>query len=261
VVIAGGQTCVKEQMADRYAQRLAERGYAGLAFDFPGFGESGGNPRDAESPSRKTEDLHSALSFLAARPALDTDRLAVLGLGVGAAYMAVAAADDPRVTALAMVAPGLQDAEIIETRYGGAAGVAERRARGEAALDKFEQTGEVDYEPVVRPDDPPGVVGFFLDPDRGGVPQWTNRLAVLSWPEWLAFDPINAAPRITVPTVLVHSEHATDPEAAHRLFDRLAAPKTELWTDGIQFDFYDREPQVTRAIDAIVDHLESTFGP
>jgi uncharacterized protein len=66
VVIAGGQTCVKEQMADRYAQRLAERGYAGLAFDFRGFGESGGNPRDAESPSRKTEELHSALSFLAA---------------------------------------------------------------------------------------------------------------------------------------------------------------------------------------------------
>jgi fermentation-respiration switch protein FrsA (DUF1100 family) len=70
-VIAGGQTCVKEQMAERYARRLAEHGYTGLAFDFRGFGESGGCPRDYESPVRKVEDLLSALSYLADRPTID----------------------------------------------------------------------------------------------------------------------------------------------------------------------------------------------
>lgn len=84
VVIAGGQTCVKEQMAERYAHRLAEHGYAGLAFDFRGFGESGGRPRDCESPGRKVEDLRCALSFLADRPTVDPGRLAALGIGAGA---------------------------------------------------------------------------------------------------------------------------------------------------------------------------------
>jgi uncharacterized protein len=260
VVIAGGQSCVKEQMAQRYAHRLAEHGYAGLAFDFRGFGESGGSPRDYESPGRKLEDLHSALSFLADRPTVDPSRLAALGIGVGAGYVAVEAAGDARVAGLAVVAPGLQDPQIVQDRYGGAEAVSQRRARGEAARRRYEQTGQVDYEPVVTPGDPPGVVGFFLNPDRGGIPQWSNRFAVLSWPEWLAFDPISAAPKITVPTLLVHSEQATDPQGAHRFFDRLPGPKTELWTDGIQFDFYDQEPQVTLAVDAIVEHLHTTFG-
>ena len=41
VVVAGTWTSVKELMADRYAERLAERGHAALSFDFTGFGESG----------------------------------------------------------------------------------------------------------------------------------------------------------------------------------------------------------------------------
>jgi fermentation-respiration switch protein FrsA (DUF1100 family) len=259
VVIAGGQTCVKEQMAQRYAHRLAEHGYVSLAFDFRGFGESGGRPRDYESPGRKIEDIRSALSFLADRPSVNPGRLAALGIGVGAGYVATEAAGDARVAALALVAPGLQDSQIVRDRYGGAEGVARQRARGEAARRRYEQTGQVDYEPVVSPGDPPGVVGYFLNPERGGVPQWSNRFAVLAMPEWLTFDPISAAPKITVPTLLVHSEQATDPVGAHRFFGRLPGPKTELWTDGIQFDFYDQEPQVTVAVGAIIDHLRTTF--
>jgi uncharacterized protein len=259
VVVAGGQTCVKEQMAERYAHRLAQHGFAALAFDFRGFGESTGTPRDYESPDRKIEDLHNGLTFLADQPTVDSGRLAALGIGVGAGYVAVEAADDPRVLALALVAPGLQDREIVLARYGGAAGVAERVAAGEMARRKYDQTGQVDYEPVVSPTDPPAVTDFFLNPDRGGVPQWTNRFAVMSWPGWLAFDPISAAPRITAPTFMVHSEHATQPDGAHRFFDRLAGPKAELWTDGIQFDFYDRDTHVTLAVEATVDHFRAAF--
>jgi fermentation-respiration switch protein FrsA (DUF1100 family) len=255
VVVAGGQTCVKEQMAQRYAERLAARGYAALAFDFRGFGESTGVPRDYESPSRKIADIRNALTFLADQPDLDPGRLAALGIGVGAGYAAAAAAEDPRLRALALVAPGLQDAEIVQARYGGAEGVAERIARGEAAERRYEQTGEVDYEPVVTPADPPPLVDYFLNPDRGGVPQWSNRFAVMAYPEWVAFDPISAASKVGVPTLMVHSEQATQPEGARRFFARLAGPRTELWTTGVQFDFYDRDSHVTPAVDAIVDHL------
>jgi hypothetical protein len=260
MVIAGGQTCVKEQMAQVYAERLAARGYAALAFDFRGFGESTGAPRDYESPSHKIEDIHNALTFLAAQPPLDPDRLAALGIGVGAGSVAAEAAEDSRVRALALVAPGLQDQEIIQARYGGAEAVAERIAHGEEAQRKYQQTGEVDYEPVVLPTDPRPMTDYFLNPDRGGVARWSNRFAVLSWPEWLAFDSIGAASRITTPTLMIHSENATTPEGARRFFARLAGPKKELWTSGAQFDFYDQESQVTPTVDAIVEHLDAVFG-
>jgi fermentation-respiration switch protein FrsA (DUF1100 family) len=260
VVIAGGQTCVKEQMAQVYAERLAARGYAALAFDFRGFGESTGAPRDHESPPSKIEDLRNALTFLAAQPLLDPDRLASLGIGVGAGYAAAEAATDTRVRALALVAPGLQDHQIIQARYGGAEAVAERIARGEEAQRKYQQTGQVDYEPVVLPTDPRPLTDYFLNPDRGGVARWSNRFAVLSWPGWLAFDSISVASGITTPTLMVHSEDATTPEGARRFFARLAGPKKELWTSGVQFDFYDRDTQVTLAVDAIVEHLDTAFG-
>jgi fermentation-respiration switch protein FrsA (DUF1100 family) len=259
VVVAGGQTCVKEQMAERYAGRLAARGYAALAFDFRGFGESTGQPRDYESPSLKVEDIHGAFTFLAGRPGLDPGRLAALGLGVGAGYVAVEAASDRRVRALALVAPGLQDPEIVQARYGGAEGVAERIARGEAARRRYQETGQVAYEPVVTPADPPAMTDYFLNPERGGVARWSNRFAVMSWPEWVAFDPVGVADQITAPTLMIHSEQATQPEGARRFFARLAGPKSEVWTGGVQFDFYDRDSHVTPAVDAIADHLDAAL--
>lgn len=40
VVVTGSWTSVKEQMAGLYAAELADRGFAALAFDFRGWGES-----------------------------------------------------------------------------------------------------------------------------------------------------------------------------------------------------------------------------
>jgi pimeloyl-ACP methyl ester carboxylesterase len=55
-------------------------------------------------------------------------------------------------------------------------------------------------------------IDFYRDPARGAVAGWPNRFAVMAWPEWLRFDPIAMAPRIRVPTLIVHSEDAAIPE-------------------------------------------------
>lgn len=61
VVVTGSWTTVKEQMAGLYASKLAEAGYAALAFDFRYFGESGGQPRQYEWPAAKVRDIRKAL--------------------------------------------------------------------------------------------------------------------------------------------------------------------------------------------------------
>lgn len=146
----------------------------------------------------------------------------------------------------------------MQGRYGGAEGAAEQRARGEAARRRYEETGQVDYEPVVSPGDPPGVVGFFLNPDRGGIPQWSNRFAVLAWPEWLAFDSISARRRSRCRPCWSTASRPPTPKA---LTDSRPAARAqdELWTHSIQFDFYNQEPQVTFAAGAIIEHLHAAF--
>jgi dienelactone hydrolase len=67
VVIAGGQTCVKEQLAGVYAERLAARGYAALAFDFRGFGEST-SPAVRRPSASTTRPVRSTTSPSSCRP-------------------------------------------------------------------------------------------------------------------------------------------------------------------------------------------------
>ncbi|TQM31931.1 alpha/beta hydrolase [Nocardia bhagyanarayanae] len=263
VVVAGTWTSVKELMADRYAQRLAERGYAALSFDFTGFGESQGEPRDVENPARKVRDIHHAVSFLAGHSAVDGNRLGALGICAAAMYMSGNAATDGRVKSLALVAPWLHDAAICEQAYGSADAVADKMKIGREARSRFDETGEVDYVPVVSATDEraamPYDIDFYLNPARGGIPAWPNRFALMSWVDWLTYDSIALAPSITQPTVLVHSEEAAIPDGARRFHAGLAGPKDIVWTEGTQFDFYDREPQVTVALDTVAAHFARTL--
>src|SRR3954467_5851852 len=80
VAIIGPMTFVKEHAPVQYARRLADNGYAALIFDPRYRGESGGEPRCLEDPVAKVEDLRAAVSFLATRPEIDADRLAVVGI-------------------------------------------------------------------------------------------------------------------------------------------------------------------------------------
>ncbi|QXJ23262.1 alpha/beta hydrolase [Actinomadura graeca] len=261
VVVAGTWTSVKEQMADRYAERLAGRGYAALSFDFAGYGESGGDPRDVESPERKIRDIRNAVTYLAGRPDVDAGRIGALGVCAAAMYMSANAAADPRVRSLALVAPWLHDGEICRENYD----VDARLAEAALARARWEETGEVEYVPVVSGSDPraamPFDIDFYLNPGRGGIPQWPNRFAVMAWKEWLEFDSVALAPRIDVPVLLVHSEDAAIPDGARRFHAGLAGPKEFVWTTGVQFDFYDREPAVTTAVDAAAGHFTATLEP
>ncbi|MFJ3086725.1 alpha/beta hydrolase [Streptomyces sp. NPDC086838] len=263
VLIAGTWTSVKEQMADRYAQELAARGYAALSFDFTGYGESEGQPRDYESPALKTGDLGAAADFLADHPAVADGTLGVLGVCAGAMYASAFAAQDARVRSLALIAPWLHDRRICEENYGGPEGIEAKKEAAAEAGRRYEETGEVTYVPVVSGSTPeaamPFDIDFYLNPERGGIPQWPNRYAVMAWTEWLDHDAIAVAPRVTVPTLLVHSEDAAIPDGARRFHNALTGPAELLWTDGSQFDFYDQSPQVRLAADAAAEHFARTL--
>lgn len=105
-----------------------------------------------------------------------------------------------------------------------------------------------------------GPFDYYLDPARGAIPQWGNRFAVMAWPGWLTFDPIAAAPGVSVPTLLVHSHAAAIPEGAERFHAALPADKELRWLPAdSQFDFYDREDTVTAALDAVAEHFGKTL--
>ncbi len=99
VAIAGPFGAVKEQSAGLYANELASRGFAALAFDPSFIGESGGDVRNVASPDINTEDFSAAVDFLSVQENIDPEKIGILGI-CGFGGMAInAAAMDTRIKA------------------------------------------------------------------------------------------------------------------------------------------------------------------
>ena len=99
VAVSGPFGAVKEQCSGLYAEELASRGFAALAFDPSFIGESGGAVRNVASPDINTEDFSAAVDFLATRDFVDGEKIGILGI-CGFGGMALnAAAMDTRIKA------------------------------------------------------------------------------------------------------------------------------------------------------------------
>jgi fermentation-respiration switch protein FrsA (DUF1100 family) len=94
---------VKEQSANLYAIKMAERGFVALSFDLSFWGDSDGHPRNVVSPDIYAEDFSAAVDFLGTQPFVDRDRIGVLGICGSGSFAVSAAKIDPRMKAIATV--------------------------------------------------------------------------------------------------------------------------------------------------------------
>lgn len=99
VAVAGPFGAVKEQCAGLYAEELAARGFAALAFDPSFIGESGGGARNVASPDINTEDFCAAVDFLSTQDFADPERVGILGICGWGGMALNAAAMDTRIKA------------------------------------------------------------------------------------------------------------------------------------------------------------------
>lgn len=260
VVVTGAWTTVKEQMPATYAEALADRGYAVLAFDFRNWGESGGKERQLENPTNKTQDIIAAANYLTTRPEVDSDRIAGLGICASAGYMADAAVQSEDIKAIALVAPWLHNREIVNEVYGGAESVQNLIDISRKAQAKYEATGELSLVPAASNTDKNAVMyqaPYYTERDRGMIPEYINEFNLASWEGWLTFDAIKIADNLTKPVQIVHSEAAAIPQGAKEFYSRLSGEKKELWLENItQFDFYDSPQVVTTASDAVAKYFQ-----
>lgn len=262
VVVTGSWLTVKEQMADRYAAALAERGWAAVTVDFAGFGASGGEPRRLESPARKIADLAAVLAHVGTLSQVRPGPPAVLAVCASAQYAVAAAARGVPMAALAGVAGWFHDLETVTPLYGGPDGVRDRLARADSALQRYLDDGEVVTVPAYDPGNERAGMAFPLDyygdPDRGAVPTWRNEMAEMSWRPWLAFDGLSGAGAVRVPSLFVHGDGCVLPDNLRAVADRAGAQT--LWLDGEQTDFYDRPAQVDAAVAAADTHFRKVVG-
>ncbi|MCX7736966.1 MAG: dienelactone hydrolase family protein [Candidatus Kapabacteria bacterium] len=260
IVVSGSWTTVKEQMAGLYAKKIANEGFITLAFDFRNYGESEGTPRFYESPKLKIEDIKNAVSYLESISEVDSNKIGAFGVCAGSMYTLMAATEDKRIKSVVTVASWLHNSEAVKLFYGGDQGVQSKINAAKQAKIKFNESGEVDYVPSISIDDPNaamfGPFDYYLNPDRGAIPEWSaDKFAVMSWEDWLTFDPMPYAKNLNSHTLMIHSDGAVLPDFTKKFFNdiphnnkRLHWISTELPSPYHQFSFYDQEPEVSDSV-------------
>jgi uncharacterized protein len=263
VIVTGAWLTVKEQMPHTYAEVLAARGYTVLTFDFAGFGESGGSPRQAEIPARKIADITSAVRYLSTLSFVRPGGIGYLAICGSAQYTLRAIADGAPINSFASVAGWYHDTPTVAPFYGGMDGVNERIIRADDALDEYLRTGDVRMVPAYENGNDRAGMFFELEyygkAERGAVPEWRNQMAEISWLYWLTFDGLSAAARVSVPSLFVHSDDCVLPDNAKAVSDRVTGPRELVWAEGTQTDFYDQPAQVELAVDAADRHFRETL--
>ncbi len=254
LAVCGPFGAVKEQAAGLYAQTMAEHGFLTLAFDPSFTGESGGSPRYVASPDINTEDFQAAVDFLSVQPAVDAEKIGIIGICGWGGMALNAAAIDTRIKATAAItmydmsrvtANGYFDAEdSAEARY------AKRQAlNAQRTLDY--QNGEYTLAGGVvdpLPADAPFFVKDYYDyykTGRGyhkrslnsnGGWNMTSALSFLNMPL------LQYAGEIRNAVLLVHGEKAHSCYFSRDAFAKLTGDNKELLIipGAVHTDLYDR---------------------
>ena len=258
VVLTGPFTGVKEQVVGTYAARLHERGLTTLAFDHRGFGESGGR-RAHEDSQGKLADLRAAVGLLAGHPAVDTGRVAAVGICLGGGYAVRAAATDPRILAVVGIAGAYNSP--VRFSAGDPSGYRQTLASFLERYDEELPAVAADRAVAAMSGDEPYA---YYGTQRSTATHWENRVTYGSLHALMTFDALGAAPMLAdTPLLVVHGR--TDaycaPDLAEALYTDATGPKEIRWLEAERhIDLYDVEPYVEQAADAAATFLHRHLG-
>lgn len=106
VVMGHGLGGTRHMRLDSYARVFAAAGIAALVFDYRGFGDSEGVPRQVVDVPAQLADWHAALAFArsGALP-IDTGRIAIWGTSFGGGHVMQIASEDPALAAVVAQCP------------------------------------------------------------------------------------------------------------------------------------------------------------
>ncbi len=240
IIVGHPMGAVKEQSANLYAQKLAERGFVTLSFDLSFWGESEGQPRNVVSPDIYSEDFSAAVDFLGTRPFVDRDRIGALGICGSGSFVISAAKIDPRMKAIATVSMydmgaasrnGLRRSTTLEQRKEIIAAAAEQRYV-EFTGGKTRYTGGTVHE---LNENSTAIEREFYDFYRtprgeytpaGSSPQLTTHPTLTSNVKFLNFYPFNDIETISPrPMLFITGDNAHSREFSEDAYQRAAEPK------------------------------------
>ena len=252
IAVGGPFGAVKEQSSGLYAQTMAERGFAALAFDGSYTGESGGEPRNVASPDINTEDFSAAVDYLGRNAAIDRERIGVLGICGWGGFALNAVAVDKRVKAVA-VSTMYDMSRVMSRGYNDSVTLEQRtKTLEQLSRQRWEDAakGSPEYGPPMN-ELKGGEAQFLVDyHDYYKTPRGFHPRAVNSNASWTVTNPLSFMnmPLLTYikeisprPILFIHGEKAHSRYFSETAYAAAAGPKELLIIPGASHtDLYDK---------------------
>lgn len=267
LAIGGPFGAVKQQSSGLYANQMAERGFAVVAFDPSYTGESGGEPRNVASPEINTEDFSAAIDFLGLQKNVDRNKIGIIGICGFGGFALNATAIDKRVKAVAttslydmtrVISRGYNDVVTLEQRTKTLENLSEQRWKDAEAGKPAD--GPRNLPETLKGDEPQFVKEYF---DYYRTPRGFQVNSVNSNGAWLITNPISfmnmpilsyvkeISPR---PMLMIAGENAHSRYFSEDIFKIANEPKELIIIPkAVHVDLYDK-------VDVIpFDKLDSFF--
>ncbi len=256
IIVGHPMGAVKEQAANLYATKMAERGFVTLSIDLPFWGESEGQPRNAVSPDMYADAFSAAVDYLGTRPFVNKNGIGVIGICGSGSFAISAAKIDPRLKAIATISMydmgqasrnGLKQAQTLEQRKAIIAEAAgQRYVEFEGGATRY--TGGTVHE-ITEHSDPIAreFYDFYRTPRGEFIPAGSSReLAthptLTSNVKFMNFYPFNDMETISPrPLLFITGDQAHSKEFSEDAYKRAAEPKELYYVRGAgHVDLYDR---------------------
>jgi fermentation-respiration switch protein FrsA (DUF1100 family) len=267
LAVSGPFGAVKEQSSGLYANQMAERGFAVIAFDASYTGESSGEPRNLASPEINTEDFSAAIDFLGLQKNVDRNKIGIIGICGFGGFALNATAVDKRVKAVAttsmydmtrVMSKGYNDAVTPEQRTKTLEDLSQQRWKDAEAGNSAKGTRNL---PEKLTGQEPQFVKEYFDYYR--TPRGFHERSLNSNGAWLITNPISfmnmpilsylkeISPR---PMLLIAGEKAHSRYFSEDIFKAAAEPKElMIIPNGVHVDLYDKVDMIP------FDKLENFF--
>lgn len=107
ILMLHGWGGVQDALTVSYYEEFTRAGFMVMTFDYRGWGESAGVPRQTISAPQRMRDADAALAFLKSLPGVDPSRIVLWGTSFGGGHAVDLAADHPELAGLIAQVPML----------------------------------------------------------------------------------------------------------------------------------------------------------
>ena len=269
IIVGHPMGAVKEQSADLYAVKMAERGFVTMSVDLAFWGGSDGQPRNAVAPELYAETFSAAVDYLGTGPFADREKIGAIGICGSGSFAISAAKIDPRLKAVATISMydmgaanrnGLNHSLTLAQRKQIIADAAEQRYvefQGGATKYTSGTVHEITEKsnPIERE-----FYDFYRTPrgeftPAGSSPLLTTHPTLSSNTKFMNFYPFNDIETISPrPLLFITGDQEHSKEFSEDAYKRAAEPKELYYVAGAgHVDLYDRVELIP------FDKLESFF--